>query len=74
MRPIVQAPPLFGGLIRYAVWLYFRFTLSFRDVEELLAWRGAVVSREAIRCWVNKFRPLIAANLSPTTSVRDSPD
>ena len=50
-------------VIRYAVWLYFRFTLSIRDVEELLAERGIEVSREAIRCWVIKFGPLIAANL-----------
>jgi len=50
-------------VIRYAVWLYFRFTLSIRDVEELLAQRGIEVSRESIRCWVNKFGPLIAANL-----------
>ena len=50
-------------VIRYAVWLYFRFTLSIRDVEELLAQRGIEVGREAVRCWVNKFGPLIAANL-----------
>lgn len=50
-------------IIRYAVWLYFRFTLSIRDVEELLAQRGVEVSREAVRCWVIKFGPLIAANL-----------
>ena len=50
-------------VIRYAVWLYLRFTLSIRDVEELLAQRGIEVSREAVRCWVNKFGPLIAANL-----------
>src|SRR5436305_6126643 len=50
-------------VIRYAVWLYFRFTLSIRDVEELLAQRGIEVSRESVRCWVNKFGPLIAANL-----------
>jgi hypothetical protein len=49
-------------VIRYAVWLYVRFTLSIRDVEELLAQRGVEVSREAIRCWVIKFGPLIAAN------------
>ena len=51
------------NVIRYAVWLYFRFTLSVRDVEELLAQRGIEVSREAVRCWVIKFGPLIAANL-----------
>jgi transposase-like protein len=50
-------------VIRYAVWLYFRFTLSLRDVEELLAQRGIEASREAVRCWVIKFGPLIAANL-----------
>jgi transposase-like protein len=33
-------------VIRYAVWLYFRFTMSFRDVEELLAQRGIEVSYE----------------------------
>lgn len=49
--------------IRLAVWLYFRFTLSVRDVEELLAQRGIVASREALRCWVIKFGPMIAANL-----------
>ena len=35
--------------IRHAVWLYFRFTLRIRDVEELMAHRGIVVSREAVR-------------------------
>ena len=50
-------------VIRHAVWLYFRFTLSIRDVEELLAQRGIEASREAVRCWVIKFGPLIAANL-----------
>jgi len=52
-----------ADVIRYAVWLYFRFTLSIRDVEELLAQRGIEVSRESVRCWVIKFGPLIAANL-----------
>lgn len=41
---------------------YFRFTLSVRDVEQLLAERGIEVSREAVRCRVMKFGPLIAAN------------
>ena len=50
-------------VIRHAVWLYFRFTLSFRDVEELLAQRGIEVSYETIRCWTLKFGPSIAANL-----------
>ena len=50
-------------VIRYTVWLYFRFTLSFRDVEELLAQRGIEVSYETIRCWTIKFGPQIARNL-----------
>ena len=45
-------PPL---IIQHAVWLYLRFTLSYRDVEELLAERGIDVSNEAIRRWVLKF-------------------
>jgi hypothetical protein len=49
-------------VIRYAVWLYLRFTLSLRDVEEMLAQRGIDVSYETIRCWVIKFGPQIAAN------------
>ena len=51
------------AVIQHAVWLYFRFTLSLRDVEEMLAQRGIDVSYETIRCWVNKFGPKIAANL-----------
>ena len=43
------------AIIQHAVWLYFRFTLSFRDVEELLAERGLDISYESIRCWVLKF-------------------
>jgi putative transposase len=42
-------------IIRHAVWLYFRFCLSYRDVEELLFVRGATVSYEAIRTWCRKF-------------------
>ena len=42
-------------IISWAVWLYFRFNLSFRDVEELMAERGADVSYETIRVWVDKF-------------------
>lgn len=50
-------------MICHAVWLYFRFTLSFRDVEEMLVQRGINVSYETIRCWTIKFGPKIAANL-----------
>jgi putative transposase len=43
------------AIIQHAVWLYFRFTLSFRDVEDLLAERGLDISYESIRYWVLKF-------------------
>lgn len=42
-------------IIEYAVWLYFRFSLSLRDVEDLLAQRGIIVSHETVRFWVIKF-------------------
>jgi putative transposase len=42
-------------IIAYSVWAYHRFALSTADVEDLLAARGVVVSREAIRLWVNRF-------------------
>ncbi len=42
-------------IISHAVWLYFRFNLSYRDVEELLAERGIIVSYETVRQWCLKF-------------------
>jgi putative transposase len=51
------------SIIQRAVWLYFRFPLSFRDVEEMLTERGIDVSYETIRRWVLKFGPAIAANV-----------
>ena len=51
------------AIIQQAIWLYFRFTLSFRDVEDLLAERGITVSYETVRRWVNHFGPMIAADL-----------
>jgi putative transposase len=42
-------------IIAYAVWAYHRFALSTADVEDLLAERGVIVSRETIRFWVNCF-------------------
>ena len=43
------------AIISYAVWLYFRFNLSHRDIEDLLAQRGITVSYESIRLWCIKF-------------------
>ena len=51
------------GIIHRAIWLYLRFTLSFRDVEDLLAERGIIASYETIRRWVSHFGPMIAADL-----------
>ena len=50
-------------IIQQATWLYLRFTLSLRDVEDLLAERGISVSYETVRRWVNHFGPVIAADL-----------
>ena len=64
MRPLSFKRHRFpADVIRQAVRLYFRFTLSFRDVEEMLAQRGIDVSYETIRCWTIKFGPQIARNL-----------
>src|SRR3954449_8044068 len=55
------APPSYAGhrfpaeIISHAVWLYFRFPLSLRMVEEMLAARGIVVSHETVRQWALKF-------------------
>ncbi len=56
-------------VIGYAVWAYHRFVLSLRDVEDLLAERGVVVSYETIRVWVAKFGTQLAAKIR-----RDRPD
>ena len=75
MRVFATAPaasprdPLYRGyrfpaeIISHAVWLYYRFHLSHRDVEELLAEPGVQVSYEAIRLWCRRFGPAFAAGL-----------
>ncbi len=74
MSPLTYArhhfPP---AVIQHAIRLYLRFTLSYRDVEELLAERGIDVSYETVRRWVLKFGSTIARNLRrlrPTPSPR----
>jgi putative transposase len=42
-------------IISHCVWLYYRFPLSFRDVEEMMLQRGIVVSHETVRQWCAKF-------------------
>jgi putative transposase len=50
-------------IISHAVWLYYRYTLSFRDIEEILAYRDINVSYESIRQWCLKFGGIYANNL-----------
>ena len=69
MQPISYARHRFPPeVIGHAVWLYLRFTLSYRDVEELLAERGIVVTYESIRRWVLTFGPQIARRLQARRS------
>jgi putative transposase len=60
---VVQGVPFPAEVISHAVWLYHRFPLSYREVEELLLARGIVVSHEAIRQWCDRFGPQYAATL-----------
>jgi hypothetical protein len=50
-------------IISHCVWLYYRFPLSFREVEEMMLARGVVVSHETIRQWCAKFGAAYAAGL-----------
>ena len=56
-------------IIRRAVWLYARFALSYRDVEDLLAERGLDISYESVRRWFLKFGAPIARNLRHTRPI-----
>jgi len=51
------------AIIQYAVWLYYRFNVSHRDIEDILAQRGIIVTHESIRLWCNKFGTKYAARL-----------
>ena len=59
-------------VIRLGICLYYRFTLSLRDVEDLLAARGIDLTYETVRCWANKFGPAIAANIRRKRGRADS--
>jgi putative transposase len=62
----VPTPSSYAGhrfpaeIISHAVWLYFRFPLSLRHVDEILAARGITVSHETVRQWVLKFGQSVA--------------
>ena len=66
---MMSQPPSYHGyrfppdIISYAVWLYHRFGLSFRDVEDLLAQRDITVTHETIRRWCQRFGPAYARRL-----------
>src|SRR6478752_7250309 len=69
MRGVTTATPSYEGhrypveIINHCVWLYFRFPLSFREVEELMLVRGVAVSYETIRRWCAKFGQAYANQL-----------
>ncbi|MGY3676724.1 transposase-like protein [Streptomyces sp. TE33382] len=66
---VSSAPPSYRGhrypveVISHCVWLYFRFPLSFREVEELMLQRGVIVSHETVRRWCMKFGQAYANGL-----------
>ena len=62
-RPSYHRHRFPAEIISYCVWLYFRFALSFRDVEEMLAMRGASLSYETVREWCLKFGQTYANGL-----------
>ncbi len=59
-------------IIQHAIWLYFKFPLSYRDVEDLLAERGIDVSYETVRRWVLKFGLIPSALNFDSTGVSKS--
>jgi hypothetical protein len=61
------------SIIRHYVWLYARFTLSYRDVEEMLAERGVDVSYETVRRWFLKFGPAISHPVQRTAFSPSTP-
>ena len=68
MKKMVSASPYKGyrfppEIMSHSVWLYFRFSLSFRDIEELMAERGIIVTYETIRQWTLKFGQMYANEL-----------
>ncbi|MEP6342616.1 MAG: hypothetical protein ABJ275_04815 [Maricaulaceae bacterium] len=60
---------LHTNVIKRAVWLHFRFNLSFKDVEELILERGVEVSYETVRRWINKFGTVYAKRIKSRAEV-----
>lgn len=53
--PLYRRHRFLGEVIAHAVWLHFRFPLSLRMVEDMLAARGVIVSHQTVRLWAEKF-------------------
>ncbi|QPQ88901.1 IS6 family transposase (plasmid) [Burkholderia gladioli] len=76
VQPCVDSPISLKGyrfppdVISYAVWLYYRFPLSLRTVEEMLAARGIELTYETLRCWATKFGLAIVRRIRSTASSR----
>jgi hypothetical protein len=64
----IQAPPIPPEIIQYAVWIYYRFNLSHRDIEDLLARRGVLVTHESIRLWCNSSEPFTRIDFGAGTA------
>ncbi|GLS22201.1 hypothetical protein GCM10007874_52180 [Labrys miyagiensis] len=56
------------AVLQHAVWSYLRFSLSYRDIEDLLAERGLDICYETIRRWIARFGPLFARETAPHLS------
>jgi len=68
MMDLISTLPLKGyrfprSVIAYVVWSYYRFNLSLRDVEDLLAERGVTVSYETIQAWIDRFGSQMASQI-----------
>ena len=63
LKPLYHRRRFPPEIISHCVWLYFRFALSYRDVEEMMASRGVVLSYEAVRDWAQKFGGMYAKRL-----------
>jgi putative transposase len=55
-------------IISHCVWLYYRFLLSLREVEEMMLVRGVMVSHEAIRQWTGKFGQDLCQRVAPSSA------
>ena len=62
-KPLYQRDRFPSEIINHCVWLYFRFALSYRDVEEMMAARGVVLTYETVRYWAQKFGGIYAKRL-----------